>query len=245
MKEAAFITKGSQPINRYFTDHMLSKGCMVTTLFDDSSEADAYYASLADDVKDRFFPICGIPEQSADIVDMIEQAIQQMGGLHYLIHGIDVINEEEQYERNAVQFGISMESLFRDLFLYNRSVGSYMARKKEGRIVFPLLSDVLYYIDCPNSPILNHGKIAMMKTLAKELAPFRIAVNAVTFGYHTAMPSSLNTKEIKHRQEIHALKPYLPQMEEMFPILNLLMQAPAHLISGQNLHVGAGLDTVI
>ncbi|MBW7458945.1 SDR family oxidoreductase [Paenibacillus sepulcri] len=242
MTRTIFITQGSHRINRLILECLLEREYQVCLQFTKRQEADECLADISADCRKQLYIFYGHANEASI---MIDQAVSRMGSLDYLIHGVDTLNEEELFEADPLALGTYTADLFRDIFLFSRSIASHMAKNKQGHIVFPLMADALYYDGYPSSPIINLGKLALMKSLAKEFSPFRIAVNAVTLGYY-APEESLNSKELKQRLEIHALKPLLPGLKELVSAsIDMLFQTKSHLVSGQNLHVGHGTDTFI
>jgi NAD(P)-dependent dehydrogenase (short-subunit alcohol dehydrogenase family) len=246
VNKAVLITKSGDLFNWNVLQDLLEQGCSVAMVFTELGEADEYTDRLPERSRERFFPLYGVSADEAGIRDAVDRAALQMDGLHVLIHGVEASDEERAYDENPALFGLKTTAAFRSRFLYSRAAAAHMARKKTGHILFLLLSDSLYYAGYPSSPIMNYGTIAMMKTLAKELSPFRVAVNAVTYGYYAVPEETLDKKALKQQLEIHTLKPYIPQPQEMVAAsLALLLRTPEHLVSGQNIHIGAGMDTVV
>lgn len=213
--------------------------------FNLQQNADEYTDSMQEHWKLQFQPVINRIDDTQAVRFIIEQSVQKMGGLHVLIHGNEWVNEEMAYENNAESLGYDTTSHFQKLFIWNHHISNYMAKQRAGQIIFPLLNDTLYYLGYPSSPILNHGKIAMMKSLARELAPFEVRANAMTFGYYDPMNEREAKRKLKKKLEIYALKPPLPKLEQMMSALQLLLQPTEHMISGQNLHIGAGMGTSI
>ncbi|MFD2508529.1 hypothetical protein ACFSUR_09010 [Halalkalibacter alkalisediminis] len=84
-----------------------------------------------------------------------------------------------------------------------------------------------------------------MKCMSRELGPFKLNVNAITFGYYNDGFDRQQKKFKKEKVEIFSLKPKLPDIEEYVRTIELLINPSASLIGGENLHVGAGIETGI
>jgi 3-oxoacyl-[acyl-carrier protein] reductase len=245
VNQSAFITHGDQKINQFICNELLDRSYQVCLQFEHQQNADEYTDSMQERWKPQYVPVVNGIDDSQTIRVVLEQSVQKMGGLHLFVHGNEWINEEHAYEKNAEELGNYMTAQFQKLFLWNHHVGIHMAKQREGQLIFPLLNDTLYYLGYPSSPILNHGKISMMKCLARELAPFEVRVNAITFGYYDYLDEREARKKLKKQLEIYALKPPLPKLEQMIGALHLLLQRTEFMISGQNLHIGAGTETSI
>ncbi|MCC3372470.1 SDR family oxidoreductase [Cohnella sp. REN36] len=247
MNGAVLLTKADALFNEDVLQGLLARGCSVAAVLPGLAEADECAERLPEGSRDRFFPICGVREDEAGIREAVDQAASRMGGLHHLILGAETADEASSYASDPAAFGLGTTAALRSRFLYSRAAAAHMARNKTGHVLFLLLSDSLYFAGYPSSPVLNHGTIAMMKTLAKELSPFRVALNAMTYGYYAPSESAAaDLGALRRRLEIHALKPYLPQPREMAEAsVEWLLRAPAHLVSGQNIQIGAGMDTAL
>ncbi|QHW32320.1 SDR family oxidoreductase [Paenibacillus rhizovicinus] len=246
MNKAVLITPSGKPFEREVLNGLLERGCSVALPVADAEEANGYMEGLSESNRSRFIPLIGASDDEAGIVETVGRAIRHMGGLDMLIHGAAIVDEDACYDADPAAFGRQTSAALRSRMLYSRAAAAHMARDKKGHIAFLLLADSLYYADYPSSPVLNHGTIAMMKTLAKELSPFRIAVNAVTCGCYADPEERTDRKALKQKLEIHALKPYLPQPQELVAAsLDWLLHVPERLVSGQNMHIGAGMDTFI
>ena len=84
-----------------------------------------------------------------------------------------------------------------------------------------------------------------MKCMARELAPFEIEVNAITFGYYDRQGDREAKKKLRKQLEIYALKPPVPKLEQLVASVESLLQRTEYMISGQNVQIGAGMDTSI
>jgi hypothetical protein len=103
----------------------------------------------------------------------------------------------------------------------------------------------LHYADYPSSPILNHGKISLMKSMSRECCAFKLAVNAMTFGYYDDQYNAEQKKKKRKTLEIFGLKPPLLSLEEMIPALQFFIDPPVKNIGGQNYHISTGIETVL
>jgi NAD(P)-dependent dehydrogenase (short-subunit alcohol dehydrogenase family) len=246
MNRAVLLTKADPLFMGHVLTELLEQGCTTAMVFPNPEEAEACMDRMPARYRERFFPLWGTPADETGIRALVDQAASRMGRLDVLIHGVEARDEEAGYNLDPLEFGLNTAAELRTRFLYSRAVAAHMARAKSGQIWFLLLMDSLYYNGYPSSPVLNQGTLGLMKTLAKELSPFRVAVNAVTYGYYAFQDERVDKKELKQRLEIHALKPYLPGPQEMAAAsVDWLLRAPERLVSGQNLHFGAGLDTSV
>ncbi|BFT74195.1 SDR family NAD(P)-dependent oxidoreductase [Paenibacillus sp. P36] len=243
MNKSIFITNGQQAFNQMIATRMLSIGHRVVLHIEGSEQGIAYARSLESDAAQRLHIVNGMPAEEAEYAAMMEEAVSVMGELDVMIHGNEMLDEESMFEEGPDEFGEQIPALFERIFLWNKSAVSHMIKRKSGKIVFPIIYDTLYYDEYPSSPIMNHGKISMMKCLSRECSAFRIDVNVMTFGYHDADFEKSEKKEKQRKLEIYGLKPVMKPMSEMLAMLDFIIHAPNSLIGGQNFEIGIGVET--
>lgn len=158
----------------------------------------------------------------------IDEVCETLGGLDACIHGIDRRDEGACLDDQAA--GDELIAAFRRLFLVNREAARCMMREKHGDILFLLFHDVLYYGDYPSAPVGNQGKIAMMRSMARELAPFKVNVNALVAG---PLAEEGDVRGARRRLEFLALKPEIPDFENLVNALEIALSPPSRGWTGQ------------
>jgi len=244
MNERILVTNGDCAFNQQLSTYLLEKGFVVTLLFQDRSVAESYQSTLEEAWRTRFQWMAGV-ELVQEAEEVVGQTVAGMGGLDVLINGDEGMDEMILFEQNPMELGERIADRFRIMFRLNQAVAAHMIKRKSGRILFPIVYDALSYAGYPASPILNQGKISLMKCLSRELSAFKITVNSVTFGYYR---DGFPTDVIRNRRkmlQIYGLKVPVPSFREMFAVMEMLIRSPAGLIGGQNLHVGVGIETVL
>lgn len=243
MSKSIFITNGEHEFNRMIAAAMLAAGHRVVLHANDVERASAYLASLEKEAGERLCVVGDDLTDEASYAAALETAVAAGGGLDALIHGNEMLDEHAWFEERPDELGAIVADAFQSIFLWNKAALSFMMKRKSGKIVFPVVFDTLYYDRYPSSPMLNHGKISLMKCLSRECSAFRIDVNVLTFGYHDANFEKDVKKEKQKGLELFGLKPVLKPLPDMAEALNFLIQSPSSLIGGQNLEIGVGIET--
>lgn len=242
MSKAIFISNGDQDFNQLISTFLLEKGYRVALLFSDPEQERRYKHSLKREWDNiNCFVYSNIHE--GNVHQIMTQVKEELGGLDVLIHGNEMFDEADLLAKDPVGFGEVITEQFRRIFLLNQAGTSMMIKKKSGHVLFPILYDALYYAGYPSSPIMNHGKISMMKCMSRELAPFKVAANVVTLGYYNRELGTSMRRKMKKSLEIFALKPRLPNLFDMLLYLEMILNNPVDLFGGQNIHVGLGIET--
>lgn len=244
MKRVAWITNADEPINQMMASHLLQKEYAVHLHFRKRGAAERF----ADKLSAAELAACSFQVFSELTRNQIAAELQkatEKSRLDCFIFGIESFDETDGYDRSPQQYTQVISDYFNELFLWSSQVSIQFAKQRGGHILFPLINDTLYYEGYPSSPALNHGKLSMMKTMAKELAPFDVSVNAMTFGYYDRGLDGAAKRKLQKQLEIYALKPRLEKLEAMIPKLDILLEQDVCLLSGQNIHIGAGMDTAM
>ncbi|WP_139491983.1 SDR family NAD(P)-dependent oxidoreductase [Brevibacillus dissolubilis] len=243
MSKAIFITWGDHEFNQMIASHLLTKDHRVTLQFEDQTAAEAYQQTLAPEHAERFSYIVDTEFSENSVNESLQQAKAQMDGLDVLIHGNEMINDEEFFERDPQGFGLFVEEQFRKMYLFTRFASGDMMKRKSGAIIFPVIYDALVYAGYPSSPVLTQGKISMMKSLSRELVAFKIMTNVLTLGYYDEEFDRETKKAKRSTLEIFGLKVPLYTVEQMIPAIDMFVTPVIGNISGQNFHVSAGIET--
>ncbi|MBP1989982.1 SDR family oxidoreductase [Paenibacillus eucommiae] len=244
MIRTAFLTQAGGSVNRLIGYHLLARGIKLTVQFADPVDAEDFLSLLPEEQRHLCNPIVENPKALASIHELVLKSAHIMEGMDVFIHGNDWMDEAQLLDADPLSFTEVLESRIKQVFLYSRAAGNMMAKKKKGQIIFPLLADSLHYSEFPSSPVYNHSVIAFVKSLAKELAPFRITINALTFGFFRNEDLSEQWKAVRKTLDIYALKPPIPELSDLVKGLDVLLDHGSGL-SGQNIHWGFGLDTTL
>lgn len=232
------ITNADEIVNQKIADYYSGKGYNCILLFRNEKKKELYSSQNKKTIS-VFMDVIDEKEVGRIFTEIDAESID------VLIHGNEQIDEEQLFEKNPFELERLISEKLKDIFLINKVVISVMMKPKKGNIIFPLFYDPLYYAGYPSSPILNQAKLALCKCLSREVGPFKLNVNAMTFGYYDDAFDKEEKKNIKHQVEIFSLKPKLPAIEEYIPSLDIFIEAPTAFIGGENIHVGAGIETGI
>ncbi|MGG3891727.1 SDR family NAD(P)-dependent oxidoreductase [Metabacillus fastidiosus] len=243
MIKSILISNGNQPFNQLISHYLLENGHHVTMLFNSDEAALSYYELINQEWQYSYSGVVMDQLKKDYLQQVLDDITEKHGSLDVFIHGNEMVNEEQLLLQDAGQFDIYITEQFKRMYLLNKTVSSLMIKKKRGSIIFPIIYDALYYADYPSSPILNHGKISMMKCLSRELTAFKLSVNVMTFGYYNGNFNNQEKKEVRKALEIYGLKPQLYELKHLVPAIDILINPPVPAIGGHDFHIGAGIET--
>ncbi|WEK54693.1 MAG: SDR family NAD(P)-dependent oxidoreductase [Candidatus Cohnella colombiensis] len=240
MRTTAFLSEAGSPVNQLLGRHLLERGVVLAAQFLTEKEAESFIQSLPVSHQSNCLPIISDPiETIANSQQLITNVIQELSTIDLYIHGTNWKDEAALRDQDPISFHHDIERRFTQLFLFCRSIGQAMAKKRNGRIILPLLADSLYSAGYPSSPIYNEGALSVVKSLAKELSPFKVTVNALTLGPFQLDVSSDEWRSIRKKLDIYSLKAQVPQQIEGLRALDILLDYGDGM-SGQNLCWGYG-----
>lgn len=228
------LSEAHQRENLYIADYLLQSGHILALLTNKSQIVNDFIDGLDPEYKHNCFIKCLETYTEESIAEAIDSITDKMVGLDIFINGMPGVNEASLLELSPETFGSKITADFDKVFLLNREIVRYMVRGKAGNIIFLLIDDILDFADYPVSPVHNHGRIAMMKGMAKELTPFNIRVNSLTFGIHNLGFNPAEKKEMRRKLEFCALKPPIPIWEDLLPALDALIYPSFRYMTGQN-----------
>jgi len=234
------LTEAQREENLRIAAYLLEKGCYLTLIANGSEKIDSFFNDLTTEHKSRCFVRCLDDYTEIRVSEVIDSIIDTMQGVDVFINGLPGINEKALLKQLPHSFGKELAADFDKLFLLNREIVRYMVRQKTGNIIFLMIDDILHFADYPVSPVNNEGRLALMKSLAKELNPFRIKVNSLTFGIYDRGFKPAEKKLMQKKLEFCALKPLIPKWEELLPTLDVLINSSFQHMTGQNFSASIG-----
>ncbi len=173
---------------------------------------------------------------------MIETTVRELGGLHILVNnagysshgGIEQLSLDEWRRMLAVTLD--------GAFYCAKLAVPYMRQAGWGRIVnLSSLRAMTGSAHGPHYAAAKAGLIGLTKSLALELAPYNITVNAVAPGY---TDTEMNRKSLAEKgEQIRASIPLrrIATPEEIASVIAFLCSEEASYITGETINVNGGI----
>ncbi len=126
---------------------------------------------------------------SAQVADMVEQTIKELGGLHILVNNAGIIIAAPVLALEESQWDAVLNVNLKGVFLCCKAVAAHMIDQRLGRIVnISSIAGKRGHGGVSAYSASKAGVISFTQSLAEELGPFNITVNAICPGYlETAM----------------------------------------------------------
>jgi (+)-trans-carveol dehydrogenase len=188
-----------------------------------ATESDlARTAELVEKLGRRCVALKADVSQAADVENFMREAFVHLGRIDFVIANAGIWSlAGPMWEIGEVQFDETIAVDLKGVWLTCKYAVPYMLQQKSGSIV--LTSSVAGKKPYPNAGhyvSAKHAVIGMMKTLALELAPHNIRVNAL-------LPGLVNTDMIFFQQQYELFSPGNPTAEGYLDVVENLQPMPA------------------
>lgn len=179
----AIVTGGSRGIGRAIVEELAAAGWTVAFTF---STGAAAAAESVDQLKIRGLAAAAFQadvrdfQRAREVVDEVERTL---GPVHLLVNNAGIKRDVPLYSMEPAAWAEVIETNLGGTFNYCRSVVFAMMKRKSGAIVnIVSVSGMIGLPGQTNYSASKAGVIGFTKALAKEIARFKIRVNAVAPG---------------------------------------------------------------
>lgn len=172
----------------------------------------------------------------ASVERMVEQSLRSYSQIDFLLNGAGVMSRLPVQQMPEEEWDRVLRINLKGTFLCSQAVARHMVQRKEGRIVnIASGRGVAGQARAAHYAASKAGVIAFTKSLALELAPHNVTVNAIAPGAtDTAMSRSGMTEEDwKKREAVPPLMGGLTHKEEIVGLIRYLLSEPAKYLTGQ------------
>jgi 3-oxoacyl-[acyl-carrier protein] reductase len=239
--QIAIVTGASRGIGRAVALALASEGAKVVVNYARSKDAAEAVVSEINGGGGSAVALQADVSQSAEVDQLISQTKEELGSIDILVNNAGITRDTLLLRMKPEDWQAVIDLNLTGVFLCTRAVSKIMLKQKKGRIIN--IASVAGQMGNPgqaNYSAAKAGVIGFTKTVAKELAPRGVTVNAVAPGFiATDM-----TAELKNTEEILKFIPLgrYGQPEEVAGTVRFLAADPAAAyITGQVFNVDGGM----
>lgn len=239
--QVAIVTGASRGIGRAVALALAAEGAKVVVNYTRSSEAAEAVVSEINQGGGNAVALQADVSQSEAVDQLISQTKEKFGSIDILVNNAGITRDTLLLRMKPADWQAVIDLNLTGVFLCTRAVSKMMLKQKKGRIIN--IASVAGQMGNPgqaNYSAAKAGVIGFTKTVAKELAPRGVTVNAVAPGFiATDM-----TAELKNTEEILKFIPLgrYGQPEEVAGMVRFLAADPAAAyITGQVFNVDGGM----
>lgn len=239
--EVALVTGGSRGIGRAIVMGLAAAGADVAFTYRQNVEQ-------AQEVVDRLKGLGrrGLAFQ-ADVADfaeaqrVVEQVITTWGGLDILVNNAGIHQNETIWDMDEAQWDHVLDVDLKGTFNYTRAVAPLFRRQRAGKIVnIASIHGLRGRRAGPNYSAAKAGVIGLTKSVARDLGPYGVNVNAVAPGItETDMVRALSD-EAKAGFVAGIVLGRMGQPEDVAHLVTFLCSDGARHITGEVIKVDGG-----
>jgi 2-deoxy-D-gluconate 3-dehydrogenase len=243
--KVAMVTGGSRGIGLDMAKTLLAQGAKVAICGRKQEGLDAAAAEL--DGGDRLLAIAAHIAKADDVDRLFEETMDRFGRIDVLVNNVGMNLITGVVDAEPALFSKIVESNLTGTWLCSRKAAQLMREQKAGKIVS--ITSIAARRAAPFMGIYGIAKAAiemMTKTLAQELAPFNIQVNAVApcmvrTGF--SKPFWSNEDMLKEIVKAIPMGRIAETVDVVHPALFLCSEG-AGFVTGQTLMVDGGASAV-
>ncbi len=242
----AIVTGAAQGIGRATALRLASEGARVAVVDVDAERA-APVVQLIEAAGGQAAGF-GCDVSARDQVDAtVEAVVSRFGRVDILVNNAGITRDNLLFKMSDDEWDAVLDVNLKSVFLLTRAVQRHMVEARYGRIVSLSSRSALGNRGQANYAAAKAGIQGLTATLAIELGPFNITVNAVAPGYVATPMTDATARRVgstpEERQLVAAENTPLRRVgrpEEIAAVIAFFASDDAAYVSGQTLYVNGG-----
>ena len=187
----ALVTGGGRGIGAATAMRLAAEGAMVVVSDLDLEPAEAVAARIRSERGTALAVACDVTERLA-VEALVNRAVKEYGGLDILVTCAGILRDNLVHKMTDNDWDLVIDTHLKGTFLCAQAAQRVMVPARSGKMVFLSSNSALGNRGQVNYSAAKAGIQAMARTLAIELGPFNIIVNAVAPGFiETRMTASI------------------------------------------------------
>ncbi len=222
--KCAIVTGAARGIGRAIALSLAAEGVNVAVadIGDKGQNAPDYELSNLDELEATAKDVAALGVKSvairADVTDaeqvnsMVERTIEELGGLHILVNNAGIIISLPVLAMEESQWDATLNVNLKGTFLCSKAVAGHMLGQQLGRIInVSSIAGKHGRAGISAYAASKAGVISFTESLAEELGPFNVTVNAICPGYiNTELwdggiaPAAATILDVEHEEAFDA-----------------------------------------
>ncbi|MBH0781005.1 3-oxoacyl-ACP reductase FabG [Nocardia bovistercoris] len=246
VNRVAVVTGSARGIGAAVADRLIRDDIDVAVL-DLDAEAARRTAAALEQAGGRATAV-GVDVSDADSVRAaVDEVVDRFGTPGILVNNAGATRDNLLFYLSPADWDLVIDVNLRGTFLMTRAVAEHMAKIGWGRVVNVSSIAAVGNVGQANYSAAKAGIEGLTKTLALELGPLNVTVNAVAPGYvATEMTAALAAQTGRtveeHQAQAAATIPLrrVGQPQDIADVVAFLASDHASFVSGQIIHVAGG-----
>jgi 3-oxoacyl-[acyl-carrier protein] reductase len=247
--KVALVTGSARGIGAAIATRLARDGASVVVADLDLDDAQRAARTIADEGHSAVGVACDVTDASA-VEAATDRAVDEFGSIDILVNNAGVTRDNLIHKMTDSDWDLVLNTHLKGSFYAVRAAQRHMVKQRSGKIVFISSRSALGNRGQTNYSAAKAGMQGMTRTLAIELGPFGINVNAIAPGFvETAMTRATAERMgidfsvmIEEAVAINSIK-RVGVPEDIANVAAFLVSEDASYMTGQILYV-AGRPTV-
>jgi 3-oxoacyl-[acyl-carrier protein] reductase len=242
----AIVTGGARGIGAATARRLAADGAAVAVLDLDQAGCKGTVEAIVAD-GGRAVPVGADVADSDQVAAAVERVATELGPPTILVNNAGVIRDNLLFKMADDEWDSVLRVHLRGAFLMSRAVQAHMTAQRWGRIVNLSSSSALGNRGQANYSAAKAGLQGFTKTLAIELGPYGVTVNAVAPGFiatdmtaATAARLGVDFKDFQQRAAAQIPVRRVGQPADIANLIGYLAGEDAGFVSGQVIYVAGG-----
>ncbi|MDQ2848266.1 MAG: 3-oxoacyl-ACP reductase FabG [Actinomycetota bacterium] len=244
--KVAIVTGAAQGIGAATALLLAQQGAAVAVVDLSSDRAEPVAAQITA-AGGRAIALGADVADEAAVTEMVEATLSGLGGLDILVNNAGITRDDLLFKMRLAGWDAVIATNLTSMFLCCQAASVHMVKAKYGRIVSLSSRSALGARGQVNYAAAKAGVQGLTATLAIELGPFNIGVNAVAPGYIATAMTAATAERVgstaAEQQELASAQIPLRrvgQPEEVAAAIAFLASDEASYVSGQTLYINGG-----
>jgi len=237
----ALVTGGGRGIGAATAARLASEGARVMV-----SDMDLEPAREVAEPIGGVAVACDVTQRD-QVEEMVARAVRELGRLDVLVCCAGIIRDNLLFKMTDDDWDLVIDTHLKGTFLCARAAQKAMVAQKYGKMVFLSSTSALGNRGQTNYSTAKAGLQGMARTLALELGPFNVNVNAVAPGFvetrmtrATAERMGVDFEAFKIGAASQIPLQRIGQPEDIASVIAFLCSDESSFVSGQTIYVRGG-----
>lgn len=241
-KKIALVTGGARGIGKKVAEKFAKEGYnLVLNYVSDNTDINSVIDSFKE-YKNEVILVKADVSKFNECENLVKEAIEKFGKIDVLVNNAGITKDGLIAMMKEDAFDRVIDVNLKGTFNMTRNVVPYMMKKRCGNIVnISSVVGVAGNAGQSNYAASKAGIIGFTKSLAKELAPRNIRVNAVAPGFIDTDMTSVLTDKVKDNIYSQIPLKRMGEAEEVANVVYFLSDDESSYITGQVINVDGGM----
>ena len=241
-KKIALVTGGTRGIGKKVAEKFAKEGYnLVLNYVSDNTDINSVIDSFKE-YKNEVILVKADVSKFNECENLVKEAIEKFGKIDVLVNNAGITKDGLIAMMKEDAFDRVIDVNLKGTFNMTRNVVPYMMKKRCGNIVnISSVVGVAGNVGQSNYAASKAGIIGFTKSLAKELAPRNIRVNAVAPGFIDTDMTSVLTDKVKDNIYSQIPLKRMGEAEEVANVVYFLSDDESSYITGQVINVDGGM----